>query len=62
MWLISKIVIFLFLFKLPLCEMDTEKSQYEEQLVRWAHTTADVDVKTARETALKLFAVIAYSQ
>uniref|UniRef100_A0A2A4IX35 WDHD1/CFT4 second beta-propeller domain-containing protein n=1 Tax=Heliothis virescens TaxID=7102 RepID=A0A2A4IX35_HELVI len=43
--------------QIPLCDMDTEKSQYEEQLVRWAHTTADVDVKTARETALKLFAV-----
>lgn len=37
--------------------MDTEKSQYEEQLVRWAHTTSDVDVKAARETSLKLFAV-----
>lgn len=37
--------------------MDTEKGQYEEQLVRWAHTTSDVDVKAARETALKLFAV-----
>lgn len=42
---------------MPLCELDTEKSQYEEQLVRWAHTSSDVDVKAARETALKLFAV-----
>lgn len=44
-------------FQVPLCELDTEKSQYEEQLVRWSHTVPDVDVKTARETALKLFAV-----
>ncbi|KOB76608.1 Acidic nucleoplasmic DNA-binding protein 1 [Operophtera brumata] len=29
---------------IPLCELDSEKSQYEEQLVRWAHTTADVDI------------------
>ncbi|KAJ8735714.1 hypothetical protein PYW07_007334 [Mythimna separata] len=48
--------------QIPLCEMDTEKSQYEEQLVRWAHTTADVDVKTARETALKLFALACRSE
>ncbi|CAH0592617.1 unnamed protein product [Chrysodeixis includens] len=48
--------------QIPLCELDTEKSQYEEQLVRWAHTTADVDVKTARETALKLFALACRSE
>lgn len=48
--------------QIPLCEMDTEKSQYEEQLVRWAHTTADVDVKAARETALKLFALACRSE
>ncbi|KAH9641783.1 hypothetical protein HF086_003909 [Spodoptera exigua] len=48
--------------QIPLCEMDTEKSQYEEQLVRWAHTTSDVDVKTARETALKLFALACRSE
>ncbi|KPJ05660.1 WD repeat and HMG-box DNA-binding protein 1, partial [Papilio xuthus] len=47
---------------IPLCELDNEKSQYEEQLVRWAHTTADVDVKTARETALKLFALACRSE
>ncbi|XP_049691894.2 WD repeat and HMG-box DNA-binding protein 1 [Helicoverpa armigera] len=48
--------------QIPLCDMDIEKSQYEEQLVRWAHTTADVDVKTARETALKLFALACRSE
>ncbi|CAH2050631.1 unnamed protein product, partial [Iphiclides podalirius] len=48
--------------QIPLCELDTEKGQYEEQLVRWAHTTADVDVKAARETALKLFALACRSE
>ncbi|KAJ0182402.1 hypothetical protein K1T71_001771 [Dendrolimus kikuchii] len=48
--------------QIPLCELDSEKSQYEEQLVRWAHTTADVDIKTARETALKLFALACRSE
>ncbi|KAI5644928.1 minichromosome loss protein, mcl1, middle region domain-containing protein [Phthorimaea operculella] len=48
--------------QIPLCELDSEKGQYEEQLVRWAHTTADVDVKTARETALKLFALACRSE
>ncbi|KPJ08679.1 WD repeat and HMG-box DNA-binding protein 1 [Papilio machaon] len=48
--------------QIPLCELDTEKSQYEEQLVRWAHTNADVEVKTARETALKLFALACRSE
>ncbi|XP_022130304.2 WD repeat and HMG-box DNA-binding protein 1 [Pieris rapae] len=48
--------------QMPLCELDTEKSQYEEQLVRWAHTSSDVDVKAARETALKLFALACRSE
>lgn len=48
--------------QIPLCEIESEKSQYEEQLVRWAHTTADVDMKTARETALKLFALACRSE
>ncbi|CAG9796474.1 unnamed protein product [Diatraea saccharalis] len=48
--------------QIPLCELDSEKSQYEEQLVRWAHTAADVDVKAARETALKLFALACRSE
>ncbi|XP_039757600.1 WD repeat and HMG-box DNA-binding protein 1 [Pararge aegeria] len=48
--------------QIPLCEMDTEKGQYEEQLVRWAHTTSEVDVKAARETALKLFALACRSE
>ncbi|XP_048489495.1 WD repeat and HMG-box DNA-binding protein 1 [Plutella xylostella] len=48
--------------QMPLCELDTEKGQYEEQLVRWAHIAADVDVKTARETALKLFALACRSE
>ncbi|XP_041975465.1 WD repeat and HMG-box DNA-binding protein 1 [Aricia agestis] len=48
--------------QIPLCELDSEKSQYEEQLVRWAHTAAEVDVKTARETALKLFALACRSE
>ncbi|CAH2102314.1 unnamed protein product [Euphydryas editha] len=48
--------------QVPLCELDTEKSQYEEQLVRWSHTAPDVDVKTARETALKLFALACRSE
>ncbi|XP_013197193.2 WD repeat and HMG-box DNA-binding protein 1 [Amyelois transitella] len=48
--------------QIPLCELESEKSQYEEQLVRWAHTTADVDVKTARETSLKLFALACRSE
>ncbi|XP_059050858.1 WD repeat and HMG-box DNA-binding protein 1 [Achroia grisella] len=48
--------------QIPLCELDSEKSQYEEQLVRWAHTTSDVDVKNARETALKLFALACRSE
>ncbi|XP_026758868.2 WD repeat and HMG-box DNA-binding protein 1 [Galleria mellonella] len=48
--------------QIPLCELDSEKSQYEEQLVRWAHTTAEVDVKNARETALKLFALACRSE
>ncbi|KAJ2948140.1 hypothetical protein O0L34_g9942 [Tuta absoluta] len=48
--------------QIPVCELDTEKGQYEEQLVRWAHSTADVDVKTARETALKLFALACRSE
>ncbi|CAG9135627.1 unnamed protein product [Plutella xylostella] len=48
--------------QMPLCELDTEKGQYEEQLVRWAHVAADVDVKTARETALKLFALACRSE
>lgn len=56
----TKLISLLFLKQIPLCEVDTEKGLYEEQLVRWAHTTADVDVKTARETALKLFAVSIY--
>ncbi|XP_073957413.1 chromosome transmission fidelity 4 [Choristoneura fumiferana] len=43
--------------QVPLCELDTEKGQFEEKLVRWAHITADVDIKTAREAALKLFAL-----
>ncbi|KAG6450529.1 hypothetical protein O3G_MSEX006602 [Manduca sexta] len=51
-----------FIVSIPLCEMDTEKSEYEEQLVRWAHTAADVDVKAARETALKLFALACRSE
>ncbi|CAK1540165.1 unnamed protein product [Leptosia nina] len=48
--------------QIPVCELDTEKSQYEEQLVRWAHTTSDVDVKAARETSLKLFALACRSE
>ncbi|XP_026497855.2 WD repeat and HMG-box DNA-binding protein 1 [Vanessa tameamea] len=48
--------------QIPLCELDTEKGQYEEQLVRWANTSPDVDVKTARETALKLFALACRSE
>ncbi|XP_034835904.1 WD repeat and HMG-box DNA-binding protein 1 [Maniola hyperantus] len=48
--------------QIPLCELDTEKTQYEEQLVRWAHTTSEVDVKAARETALKLFALACRSE
>ncbi|XP_068626537.1 WD repeat and HMG-box DNA-binding protein 1 isoform X2 [Battus philenor] len=48
--------------QIPLCELDTEKGQYEEQLVRWAHTASDVDMKTARETALKLFALACRSE
>ncbi|XP_049875326.1 WD repeat and HMG-box DNA-binding protein 1 [Pectinophora gossypiella] len=48
--------------QIPLCELDSEKGQYEEQLVRWAHTTSEVDVKTARETALKLFALACRSE
>ncbi|KAL4716859.1 hypothetical protein ACJJTC_012670 [Scirpophaga incertulas] len=48
--------------QIPLCELDSEKSQYEEQLVRWAHTTSDVDVKNARESALKLFALACRSE
>ncbi|OWR47950.1 acidic nucleoplasmic DNA-binding protein 1 [Danaus plexippus plexippus] len=48
--------------QIPLCELDTEKAQYEEQLVRWAHMTSDVDIKTARETALKLFALACRSE
>ncbi|CAG4978098.1 unnamed protein product [Parnassius apollo] len=48
--------------QIPLCELDTEKGQYEEQLVRWAHTTSDVDMKIARETALKLFALACRSE
>ncbi|XP_072941317.1 WD repeat and HMG-box DNA-binding protein 1 [Epargyreus clarus] len=48
--------------QIPLCELESEKTQYEEQLVRWAHTTADVDVKVARETSLKLFALACRSE
>ncbi|CAH0727458.1 unnamed protein product, partial [Brenthis ino] len=48
--------------QIPLCELDTEKAQYEEQLVRWAHLDTDVDVKAARETALKLFALACRSE
>ncbi|XP_045493437.1 WD repeat and HMG-box DNA-binding protein 1 [Colias croceus] len=48
--------------QIPLCELETEKSQYEEQLVRWAHTSSEVDVKVARETALKLFALACRSE
>ncbi|RVE48134.1 hypothetical protein evm_007194 [Chilo suppressalis] len=48
--------------QIPLCELDNEKAQYEEQLVRWAHTAADVDMKIARETALKLFALACRSE
>ncbi|GBP37504.1 WD repeat and HMG-box DNA-binding protein 1 [Eumeta japonica] len=48
--------------QIPLCELDSEKGQFEEQLVRWAHTTADVDVKAARELALKLFALACRSE
>ncbi|XP_050666670.1 WD repeat and HMG-box DNA-binding protein 1 [Leptidea sinapis] len=48
--------------QIPVCELDSEKSQYEEQLVRWSHTAADVDLKMARETALKLFALACRSE
>ncbi|XP_013135279.1 PREDICTED: WD repeat and HMG-box DNA-binding protein 1 [Papilio polytes] len=48
--------------QIPVCEVESEKSQYEEQLVRWAHCAADVDVKAARETALKLFALACRSE
>ncbi|XP_061709099.1 WD repeat and HMG-box DNA-binding protein 1 [Cydia pomonella] len=48
--------------QIPLCELDTEKGQCEEQLVRWAHTSADVNIKTAREAALKLFALACRSE
>lgn len=48
--------------QIPLAELDSEKGKYEEQLVRWAHTAAEVDVKAARETALKLFALACRSE
>lgn len=48
--------------QIPLCELDTEKAQHEERLLRWAHAAGDGDVKQARETALKLFALACRSE
>ncbi|KAL0901352.1 hypothetical protein ABMA27_006631 [Loxostege sticticalis] len=48
--------------RIPLCELDSEKASHEEQLVRWAHCAADVDVKAAREVSLKLFALACRSE
>lgn len=48
--------------RMALCSVDSEQGELEEKLVRWAHIAAEVDVKTARETALKLFALACRSE
>lgn len=42
---------------LPLCEMETEKSQMEESLVRCSNFTVENSSKEIKETSIKLFAV-----
>lgn len=42
--------------QLPLCDLDTEKSQLEDLLVRSCNFASDDAEKTIKETAIKLFA------
>lgn len=40
-----------------MCEMETDKSRFEEQLCRWSLWNADPNEKQFKEIAVKLFAV-----
>lgn len=44
--------------QIPLCDMESEKSQLEESLIRNANLQVDGAEKSMKEIAMKLFAVI----
>ncbi len=46
--------------QIPLCDMDSEKSELEESLIRNANLQADAAEKNMKEIAMKLFAVSGY--
>lgn len=43
--------------QIPLCDMDSEKSELEESLIRYANLQVDGAEKQMKEIAIKLFAV-----
>lgn len=43
--------------QLPVCDIESEQSQYEESLVRFSNFSTDESEKNMKENALKLFAV-----
>lgn len=43
--------------QIPMCDMDSEKSELEESLIRHANLQADGAEKSLKEIAIKLFAV-----
>uniref|UniRef100_A0A6M2DXS0 Putative wd repeat and hmg-box dna-binding protein 1 n=1 Tax=Xenopsylla cheopis TaxID=163159 RepID=A0A6M2DXS0_XENCH len=46
----------------PMCEMETDKSRFEEQLCRWSLWNADPNEKQFKEIAVKLFALACRSE
>lgn len=44
--------------KMPLCEVETDKSQWEDELIRYNNFDVEDGEKHVQEVALKLFAVI----
>lgn len=45
------------ILQVPLCELDSEKSQIEESIVRWANFKVIDAEKNLKTDAIKLFAV-----
>lgn len=43
--------------QIPLCDMESEKSELEESLIRYANLQADGAEKQMKEISMKLFAV-----
>lgn len=46
--------------QIPLCELDSDKSQLEETLIRYSTFNVDNSELVVKETATKLFAVSSF--